>query len=200
MREPSQRLYDCMTEIGEEYLEEAWNLVPKKEQAQLHLHWKKWTALAASLLLVAGIGLILPELGMGSSTKGEAPAASAPAMSAPAAVAPEIMDEETENREPVVDGSQVSGSGNTRILQAGQQVAYPDGRIGVLLSEEEAEKRGIIFADDLNWDGPVLYLEYRDRMYCSTEKNTGIVLYAGGNGFDVISDGKRMFVVARSGE
>lgn len=191
MRELSQHLYDCMTEIGEEHLEEAWNYLPQKKKTSQN--WKKWTALAASLLLVSGIWLVLPYLSMGGGTKSEAPAASAPAMSAPAAAAPEITDQETEAVESVTDGSQVSG--NKAILKAGQKVAYLDGRIGVLLTEEEAKQRGIVPADDLTMDNPVLYLEYRDGVYCPTQKNTGIVLYAGTDDFDRISDGAECFVV-----
>ncbi len=194
MMEQSQRLYDCITEIGEEYLEEAWNLVPEQRHTPL-LNWKRWTTLAASLLLAVGIGLVLPRFGMGGGTKSESPACSAPAASAPAAAAPELMDEETGGVEAVSDGSQVGGSGNTRILQAGQQVAYPDGRVGILLSEEEAEKQGMILTDDLNWEGPVLYLEYRDGMYRPTDTHSEIVLYTCGDGFGIIRNGELYIIV-----
>lgn len=202
MIERSQRLYDCITQIGEEYLEEAMDLLPQKSNT--FLAFRKWGVLAASLLLVVGIGLLIPgtDIGWGGSTKGEEPACSAPAAAAPEAAVPEMMDQaadrETEDEKFVTDGSQVGINGNTVHPKAGQCVQYPDGSIGVLLSEDEARKLGID-TGECSLETPDLWLAYQDGMYRPVQQSTNIVLYSSTDGFDVLSDGEHSFVVWVSG-
>lgn len=199
MIERSQCLYDCITEIGDTYLEEA--LKSPLEKRSGPTRWKRWNVLAASILLLVGIGLMFPYLNMGMSEKSEAPAASVPAMSAPAAAAPEMMeqiaDQETEEERYVTDGSQTGGSekGDMCVLKAGQRVCYPDGRVAVLLSEEGVkEKAGL--EDSLGSKKFVSYLMYQDGIYCPVEHFTGIALYTCGDGGDFVSDGEHHFTVS----
>ena len=194
MTERSQRLYDCITEIGDRYLDEALE-EPEKKTA-FPLKWKTWTALAASVLLAAGIGLMLPMMNLGMGGKSEAPAASAPAASIPAALEPGLMDQET--AESVTDVSSVGGGSGTAVkLTAGQRVCYPDGRVGVLLSEEKALEQGVELDCDLPLEPPLCWLEYRDGMYRPAESPTEIALYVLSEGVDMVSDGENCFVISQ---
>ena len=51
MSDKSERLFQAMNDIGEDKIDEAAEAVTKKK-----LHWRRWTALAASLALVVGAG------------------------------------------------------------------------------------------------------------------------------------------------
>ena len=90
--ERAERLYDCITEIGDAYLQEAEQFQPGKEKI-LTIHWKRWSSAAAALVLAVGLGYLivnnLPRMGARASAPscapGTAPAASAPAASTPAA-------------------------------------------------------------------------------------------------------------------
>lgn len=202
MTERSQRLYDCMTQIGEAYLEEAMNLLPQKES--VFPVFRKWGVLVASLLLVAGIGLLIPgmDIRLGGSTKSEAPACSAPAAAAPEAARPEMMDQmashETDEEKLVTDGSQAGTNGNAVHLEAGQYMQYPDGSVGILLSEDEMRTLGMN-PEEWSLETPALWLEYQNGMYRPVQHPTGIALYSCAEDFDVLSDGERNFVVWISG-
>lgn len=202
MTERSQRLYDCITQIGEAYLEEAMDLVPRNRDASLK--FRRWGVLAASLLLVVGIGLMIPaiDIGLGGSTKSEAPACSAPAAAAPEASMPEMMDQmapqETEEEKFVTDGSQAGTNWNAVHLKAGEYIQYPDGSVGILLSEDEVRGFGIN-PEEWSVEQPALWLEYQDGMYRPAQHPTDLALYSCTENFDVLSDGEHKFVVWISG-
>ncbi len=66
MRKRRERLFGTLNEISEEKIDEAAPVEGKKQ-----FHWKRWTALAASLVLIVGVGvgsyiLFRPQLGDGS--------------------------------------------------------------------------------------------------------------------------------------
>lgn len=59
MSKRSERLFEALSEISEQKIDEA---VPSEEEKQFH--WRRWGALAAALALVIGVGsYILPRLG-----------------------------------------------------------------------------------------------------------------------------------------
>lgn len=93
MMERAQRLYNCITDIGDAYLQEAEQFRPGREKI-LTLHWKRWSTAAAALVLAVGLGCLaissLPRMGASeTAAPSETTAASAPAASAPDAGAPE---------------------------------------------------------------------------------------------------------------
>lgn len=91
--ERAERLYDCITEIGDAYLQEAEQFQPSKEKI-LTINWRRWSSAAAAFVLAVGLGYLamrqLPRMGSNatgspSCSSGTTPAASAPAASVPAA-------------------------------------------------------------------------------------------------------------------
>lgn len=66
MSDKSERLFQAMSEIRDEAIDEAAQEPPAKRKPH---HWKRWAALAACLALVAAGGYLLPRLG-GSSAGG----------------------------------------------------------------------------------------------------------------------------------
>ena len=66
MSDKSERLFQAMSEIRDEAIDEAAQEPPAKKKPH---HWKRWAALAACLALVAAGGYLLPRLG-GSSAGG----------------------------------------------------------------------------------------------------------------------------------
>ena len=67
MSEKSERLFQAMSDIGADKIDEAAEPhIPKKT-----FHWKRWTALAAALALVVGVGsYLLPRMGGGAANGG----------------------------------------------------------------------------------------------------------------------------------
>ena len=66
MSDKSERLFQAMSEIRDEAIDEAAQEPPAKRKPH---RWKRWAALAACLALVAAGGYLLPRLG-GSSAGG----------------------------------------------------------------------------------------------------------------------------------
>ncbi len=60
-------LYEAITLIDDDLIDEAATFTPKKRAP---IRWKRWTALAACLVLVVGAGAILPRMGGSSSSPG----------------------------------------------------------------------------------------------------------------------------------
>ena len=87
-----QRLYDCITEVSDQYIQEAETFEIRQGKV-LNIDWKRWSSLAAALIVVAGVGLVVRQMGGGSADT-SAPAMSEPACSAPAASAPAAEDVE----------------------------------------------------------------------------------------------------------
>lgn len=94
MTERAQKLYDCITEIGDGYLEDARLYRPEAPSGQPRQRWRRWGALAAALVLVLGLSRMAGGLfRMGSnsaapSTPSAAPSEE-PAASAPPPASPE---------------------------------------------------------------------------------------------------------------
>ena len=67
MSDKSERLFQAMSDIGADKIDEAAEHdVPKK-----HFRWKRWTALAAAMVLVVGLGsYFLPRMGGGAASGG----------------------------------------------------------------------------------------------------------------------------------
>lgn len=76
MMERSQRLYDCITDIGDAYLQDVEHFRPAAK-----VQWRRWGSLAAALILIVGLGRWASDnLRMGSnssSTASSAPTAAA---------------------------------------------------------------------------------------------------------------------------
>lgn len=73
MRERSERLFEALSEISEQKIDEA-----SPSDRTSRSRWKKWGVLVAALVLVVGVGSqILPRLG-GNAGWGAMPAATAP--------------------------------------------------------------------------------------------------------------------------
>ena len=87
-----QRLYDCITEVSDQYIQEAETFEVRQVKI-LNINWKQWSSMAAALVVVVGVGLAVSHLGGGASDS-SAPAMSEPACSAPAASAPAAEDME----------------------------------------------------------------------------------------------------------
>lgn len=87
-----QRLYDCITEVSDQYIQEAETFEIRQGKI-LNIDWKRWSSLVAALIVVAGAGLVVRQMGAGSADS-SAPAMSEPACSAPAASAPAAEDVE----------------------------------------------------------------------------------------------------------
>lgn len=67
----AQSLYDAVTLIDDDLIDEAAEYTPKK--AARVVHWKRWTALAACCAVVVGAGsLIVPHLGGSAGNSGSA--------------------------------------------------------------------------------------------------------------------------------
>ena len=72
----TEKLYEAITLIDDDLIDEAGTYIPKKRKVIL---WKRWAALAACLVLVVGVGsfLRLVFTGAGSSNASESPLGSA---------------------------------------------------------------------------------------------------------------------------
>ena len=72
----TEKLYEAITLIDDDLIDEAGTYIPKKRKV---IHWKRWSALAACLVLVVGVGsfLRLVFTGAGSSNASESPLGSA---------------------------------------------------------------------------------------------------------------------------
>ena len=66
MSEKSERLFRAMSDIGDHKIDEAAETIVSGKP-----HWKRWTALAAALALVVGVGsYFLPRMGGGAANGG----------------------------------------------------------------------------------------------------------------------------------
>ena len=90
--ERAERLYDCITQVSDQYIQEAETFEIRQGKI-LNIDWKRLGSLAAALIVVAGAGLVVRQMGGGSADT-SAPAMSEPACSAPAASAPAAEDVE----------------------------------------------------------------------------------------------------------
>lgn len=97
--ERAQRLYDCITEIGDSYLQAAEQFQPQAPSTAV-FHWRRWGALAAAILLVVGVSRMSR---MGSAEKASSGNEATPAASAPCA-------SESIPAEAAAEGTQSSGS------------------------------------------------------------------------------------------
>lgn len=84
--ERAQRLFDCITEIGDSYIQEAEQFRPEKRAVTID--WRRWGSWAAAVVLVLGLGRLamenLPKMGASASNSTTAaPSASEPASSTP---------------------------------------------------------------------------------------------------------------------
>jgi hypothetical protein len=63
-----KKIFDALTEVREDYIDEARTTMLKKQP----FRWKKWTAIAASLAVVLGIGIMMIQNGLpyGGSSEG----------------------------------------------------------------------------------------------------------------------------------
>lgn len=129
----AQRLYDCITEIGDEYLYQAEQFRPVVRR----VNWQRWGSLAAALVLVIGIGSwVMNGMYMGASkseSAAEAPAApsapapSAPAASAPAASAPMVSEPSGEEFADIFDYTSGSWLAHTLVLEDQEYILLADG-------------------------------------------------------------------------
>lgn len=64
----TEKLYEAITLIDDDLIDEAGTYAPKKKKA---VHWKRWTALAACLVLVVGAGgIFLSQIGGRNASSG----------------------------------------------------------------------------------------------------------------------------------
>lgn len=103
--ERAERLYDCITQVSDQYIQEAETFGVRQGKI-LNIDWKRWSSMAAALVVVVGVGLAVSQLGGSADTS--APAMSEPACSAPAASAPAAEDVEPPEavEQPGLAGSQ----------------------------------------------------------------------------------------------
>lgn len=97
MSKQSERLFQALTDISEQTIEEAARLIP----APTTVRWKRWTALAAALALVIGLGgYLLPRMGGSSApsagASGSGTSGASTFMSYAGPVFPLTLEEENE--------------------------------------------------------------------------------------------------------
>ena len=85
--ERSRRLYDCITEISDQYILEA-ECAQIRQVNFLNIPWKQIGSVAAAFAVMVGVGMAMRQMSAGSADS-SAPAMSAPACSAPTADSPE---------------------------------------------------------------------------------------------------------------
>ena len=101
-----QRLYDCITEVSDQFVQEA-ETHEIRQVKTLHINWKRWSSIAAALAVVVGVGLAVGQLGGGGASDSSKPAMSAPAASAPAA---EDVEAPAATEEPGLTGDHGAGA------------------------------------------------------------------------------------------
>lgn len=184
--ERTHRLYDCITEVGDHYLQEAEAFQPAESKV-ISLNWKRWASLAAALLLVVGIGRFVPDLFRdGSSSE---PAASAPAASAPA------MEQSPTQAESEVNDGEYSYSITDRDLSViDKEIIFTNGEVWAILSPEDAAPLDLPenLADAAVGE-PVLWLDYKNGAFVPTSGPAEIALYAYTSDVNIITDGEHYY-------
>ena len=56
-----QRLYDCITEVSDQYIQEAETFEIRQGKI-LNIDWKRWSSLAAALVVVVCVGLVVRQM------------------------------------------------------------------------------------------------------------------------------------------
>ena len=138
-----QRLYDCITEVSDQYIQEA-ETFEKRQGKTLDINWKQWGSLVAALVVVAGVGLAMTQLGGGGSSDASAPAMSAPACSAPAAGEPSVEEPAAETIP-----EQEDGRGDMESTVQGNEWMAADWQIYASLEE-------LVLASDVIVEGRVV--------------------------------------------
>lgn len=176
--EGAHRLYDCITEISDDYLKEAEAFCPEEHRVTA-IPWQRWAGLAAAAVLVVGLGRGLMSGG------GSAPAASAPAASVPAEeFAPQFSLEDA------LSGSFEYTADDQEHSLSGKEIIFTDGEIWGILAPEEAKKLDL--PEDLSDAAagePIMWLREVDGTYIPSGEPTGIALYAYTADVRIVSDG-----------
>ena len=158
MKEREERLYNCLTQVGEGWIEEAAGGV-KRRQAGAN-----WGALAAALVLVAGLGWLSTQLGRNvgtTSATGEAPASSAGA-----AAPSDGTIWEGASSAPMAGGEAEDSSKNLNFQQEAEQLVLP---LAVIGAAQGLEAERALTLDFSGWDEAEGLAEVRD---CYVLRNT----------------------------
>ena len=170
--ERAQRFYDCITEIGDRYIQDAEEYTPTQNKSR-PIAWRRWTGMAAALVLVVGLSFAVYYLPrMGGATSGVA--AEMPAMSAPAAAAPEAAP-----MEPAPGGSLMD---KVEAAPAAPEQAAVCGMPEDLAAEVEGKTP--------------MWLEFTGEWYVPTEGPSAYALFAYSPDLGIISDGTDYYAVA----
>lgn len=190
--ERAQRLYDCITEVSDQYIQEA-ECVEIRQGKILAYPWKRIGSLAAALVLVAGMSYALPRMMGGGGAASSAPAASAPETMEPSVEEPAMED--------IQDVEQSTGVGRAdgghESLQAGVVIRLSDEEHCVILSGEEAFQRGL--PEDLEEaiaGEAFCQLTWQDGAFVPAGEESGIVLYPCAPDIYIVSDGKQYLAAA----
>ena len=89
MSEQSERLFAILSQLQDRHIDQAGRYMGSKRP-----HWRRWTALAACLALLLGLGLILPRLGGSSGGSGSGSDGASTFMSYAGPVMPLTLKEE----------------------------------------------------------------------------------------------------------
>ncbi|OUQ81593.1 hypothetical protein [Flavonifractor sp. An100] len=90
MSEQSERLFSILSHIQDRHIDRAGRYMGKK-----HRPWRRWTALAACLVLLLGLGVVLPRLGGSVGSSGSGSNGASTFMSYAGPVMPLTLKEET---------------------------------------------------------------------------------------------------------
>lgn len=182
--ERAHKLYDCITEIGDDYLKEAEEFRPEKNKMTA-IPWRRWAGLAAAGVLVVGVGRGLMSGGGDSS----APAASAPAASVPTEeFAPQFSLNDVGN------ASFDYMTSDQELVFDEKEIHFTNGEIWVILSAEDAEK--LELPEDLAdaaTGRPDMWLCCENEAYIPSEQPTGIALYPYTADVYIVSDGENYY-------
>lgn len=174
--ERAERLYNSLTEIREDYLLQAEEFRPERPRAAHS--WKRWTALAAAVLLVVGVGTVM---------RGGADSASSAERFEPiSGMTP--FEPETENgfsNETVMDQE-------TPILD--REIHFTNGEIWAVLAPEAAKTLDL--PEDLSAAAagkPDLWLTEENGVYFPTDAPTGVALYVYTEDVCIVHDGTEYY-------
>ncbi len=184
----SHRLYDCITEIGDNYLKEAETFCPEEHKGT-GIPWRRWAGSAAAAVLVVGVGRGLMSGGMEAS----APSASAPAASIPSEeFAPQYSMTDVGN--PTFDYM----SSDQELLFDEKEIHFTNGEIWAILAPEETEKLQIPenLADVAAGEAD-MWLREEDGAYIPSEQPTGIALYTYTEDVYIVSNGDYYYAAVR---
>jgi len=197
--ERAQRFYDCITEIGDRYIQDAEEYTPAQNKIR-PIAWRRWTGMAAALVLVVGLSFAVYYLPrMGGATSGAA--AEMPAMSAPAAAAPEAAPMEPAPGGSLMDKAEAAPAApeqtQTVRLEPGQEIHFETGEVDVILTPEQAAVCGMPedLAAEVEGKTP-MWLEFTGEWYVPTEGPSAYALFAYSPDLGIISDGTDYYAVA----